>query len=87
MVYTGKTSSLPIIYGFKSCTEKIVLHLFKSYLHRGFSLFMDNYYNSIELCRFLKTCKTDVVDTISRRRKQIPDAIKAVDKRLIGALW
>ncbi|XP_013139283.1 PREDICTED: piggyBac transposable element-derived protein 4-like isoform X2 [Papilio polytes] len=82
MIYTGKNSSLPTIYGFQSSTEKIVIHLFNSYLNKGFSLFMDNYYNSIELCRFLKTKKTDVVGTISRRRKQIPDAIKAVDKKV-----
>lgn len=82
MIYTGKTSSLTCIYGFQSCTEKIVLHLCNRYLNKGFSLFMDNYYNSIELCRFLKNCKTDVVGTISRRRKQLPDAIKAVEQKV-----
>lgn len=29
---------------------------------------MDNYYNSVQLCRYLKSRATDVVGTLNRRR-------------------
>lgn len=70
------------IFGFTSYTAKIVLQLFKEYLGRGYALFMDNYYNSITLTRFLKRQKTGVVGTLNRRRTDCPVNIKNVnDKR------
>ncbi|XP_049882739.1 piggyBac transposable element-derived protein 4-like [Pectinophora gossypiella] len=82
IIYTGK-GTLPraSVFGFSSSTAKIVLELFKDYLGRGFTLFMDNFYNSIALTRFLKSKKTDVVGTLNRRRVDCPQDIKAINEK------
>ncbi|XP_034833591.1 piggyBac transposable element-derived protein 4-like [Maniola hyperantus] len=82
--YTGAdTSSTQPIFGFTSATAKVVLNLFKDYFGKGYTLFMDNFYNSVRLSRFLKTKKTDVVGTLNRRKVDTPDDIRRLnDKRV-----
>ncbi|XP_045784938.1 piggyBac transposable element-derived protein 4-like [Maniola jurtina] len=80
--YTGKglVSPEPVL-GFTSATAKIVINLMQGFLGKGYTLFMDNFYNSVKLCRFLKLHKTDVVGTLNRRRTDTPQAIKDVNER------
>lgn len=82
MFYTGKgiVTSQPLL-GFTSSTAKIVLKLMQGFLRKGFTLFMDNFYNSIKLSRFLKRHKTDVVGTLNRRRTDTPHDIKTLNDR------
>lgn len=84
ILYTGKgTTTSNSVFGFTTATAKIVLELFKDYLGKGYALFMDNYYNSVILSRFLKRHKTDVVGTLNRRRTDCPVDIKNInDKRI-----
>lgn len=43
---------------------------------------MDNFYNSVELTRYLKSrARTDVVGTLNRRRQHTPLAIKNIEDR------
>lgn len=54
-LYAGKgtISSTPVM-GFTTSSAKIVLQLIRDYLGKGYTLFMDNYYNSVSLTRSLK---------------------------------
>lgn len=64
IIYAGKDATAAVaeaIYGFTSSTAKIVIKLMGEYLGKG--LFIDNLYNSVRLCRFLKSYKTDVIGT------------------------
>ncbi|XP_060800870.1 piggyBac transposable element-derived protein 4-like [Amyelois transitella] len=84
ILYAGKgTTTAETVYGFTTSTAKIVLELFKNYLGKGYTLFMDNFYNSVPLTQFLKKHKTDVVGTLNRRRKDTPVEIQNLqDKRM-----
>lgn len=42
---------------------------------------MDNFYNSVRLCRLLKYKKTDVIGTLNRRRVDTPDDIKRLNEK------
>lgn len=85
ILYTGKGSTaaaaVEAIYGFTSSTAKIVLKLMGHYLGKGYTLFMDNFYNSVRLCRLLKYKKTDVIGTLNRRRVDTPDDIKRLNEK------
>lgn len=82
IIYTGKgtTNSEPVA-GFRNSTSKVVLNLIGAYLRKGYTLFMDNFYNSVELCRYLKSQATDVVGTLNRRRQNTPAEIKSINER------
>jgi hypothetical protein len=83
-VYTGKDNTVTgPLAGFTNATSKIVITLAKEYLNKGHTLFMDNFYNSVRLSRFLKLNKTDVVGTLNRRRLDTPVDIRTLnDKRM-----
>ncbi|KAK9729925.1 Transposase IS4 [Popillia japonica] len=53
-------------------TEALVLRLMKPYLLKGHELFMDNYYNSVDLSDKLLTLKTHANGTIRSNRKGNP---------------
>ena len=62
-------------------TAAIVLKLLEHLLGRGHTLWMDNFYNSPELARQLKTQRsTDCVGTLKLNRKNVPKEVK--DKKL-----
>ncbi|CAK1540608.1 unnamed protein product [Leptosia nina] len=67
-----------LLNAFTSASAKVVLRLMKGFLHKGHCLFMDNFYNSLRLARFLKFNKTDVVGTLNRRRIGTPGEIKTL---------
>lgn len=79
-LYTGKnTEALPDpIHGFQDHTAKVVLDLMEGYLDVGHILVMDNWYNQLNLTRFLKSRNTDVLGILNRRRNRIVLDIKTV---------
>lgn len=82
MIYAGKNQDLEQdIHGFTNATSKVVLKLSEDYLEKGHCLYMDNFYNSVGLARFLKHKRTDVVGTLNRRRVETPSNIKNIDVR------
>ncbi|CAG4979172.1 unnamed protein product [Parnassius apollo] len=82
-LYTGKNTAMypGPLHGFNDKTAKVVLQLMEGYLDTGHVLVMDNWYNQLLLTRYLKSRCTDVLGTISRRRKGIPHAIKDLNPK------
>ncbi|XP_071057565.1 piggyBac transposable element-derived protein 4-like [Onthophagus taurus] len=78
IVYTGKDCEFtsPLITQNMMKTCKIVLQLVEPLLHNGHTLWMDNFYNSVELAKQLKTWGTDCVGTLRLNRKNTPPIIK-----------
>lgn len=83
IIYIGKgsTEDEAPLHGFKSSTAKIVLQLMRGLFDKGYTLFMDNFYNNLSLTRYLKSRNTDVVGTLNRRRKNVPHVIKDVQEK------
>jgi hypothetical protein len=63
MFYNGKEIILesPLISKVAPKTAAIVLNFSDPILHKGFNLWMDNYYISPALAKFLNLCNTDCV--------------------------
>jgi hypothetical protein len=57
-------------------TTAIVLHLIEPLLRKGYTVRLDNFYNSPALARLLKHNATDCVGTQKINRKGVPKAIK-----------
>lgn len=53
-------------------SAEVVLTLLKSYLGKGHTLFVDNWYTSPTLFNYLYNNKTNVCDTVKPRRKDMP---------------
>lgn len=66
-LYAGKEASTE-----NSVRTKIVMELGESYLDCGRTLYVDNWYSSVELAEQLKTRKTHLVGTIRSNRKSNP---------------
>lgn len=72
LLYTGKgTTSGKEGHAF-SVTKKLM----RPYFGKGRTLFVDNYYTSIPLMRFLYRKGTAMVGTLRKNRKGIPDFVK-----------
>ncbi|CAG5059128.1 unnamed protein product [Parnassius apollo] len=82
-LYTGKNTAMypGPSHGFNDKTAKVVLQLMEGYLDAGHVLVMDNWYNQLPLTRYLKSRCTDVLGTINRRQKWIPQAIKELNPK------
>ena len=52
----------------------------EGFLHKGHYVYIDNRYTSIEVCNVLNNTTTDVVGTLRRDCKGLPDAV--VKKKL-----
>ncbi|XP_050680468.1 piggyBac transposable element-derived protein 4-like isoform X2 [Leptidea sinapis] len=63
-----------------NATAKIVYTLIEPLLNRGYTLVMDNFYNSPLLLRFLKKQKTDCYGTLRLNREFVPETIKTLTK-------
>lgn len=74
----GKSASQEPMLGFTGASAKTVLKLMTGYLDKGYTLFIDNFYNSVPLARYLKSRHTDVVGTLNRRRIATPADIRNV---------
>ncbi|PZC78474.1 hypothetical protein B5X24_HaOG202139 [Helicoverpa armigera] len=86
-IYLGKrttNSTLP-------SSTSTVLRLVAPLLNLGHVLFMDNWFNSPSLARFLKRRKTDCVGTLRACRKNVPIAVqkaKLVEGEYMGMpMW
>ncbi|KAI8427155.1 hypothetical protein MSG28_014771 [Choristoneura fumiferana] len=64
----------------KNATAQIVQSLAKPLLGLGYTLIMDNFYNSPLLARYLKSQKTDCFGTLRVNREFVPEAIKSLAK-------
>ena len=53
-------------------TYAIVKHLMEDYLDKGYSLYTDNYYNSIPLTRFMTMHSTCITGTLRNDRRGLP---------------
>jgi len=62
-----------------SFTFGIVDKLMSPYLGKGHTLYMDNYYNSIPLTKYLLDNKTNVVSTLRKNQKENPKEIMAAN--------
>lgn len=67
-IYTGQLDEL----GGSGHTQKVVMHLMKEKLNVGHSLFMDNFYNSINLAEVLLQNNTYSTGTLRKDRKDLP---------------
>ncbi|KAJ6640514.1 PiggyBac transposable element-derived protein 4 [Pseudolycoriella hygida] len=56
-------------------TEKLVKTLMAPYLDKGHKLFMDNFYNSVSLSKYLLSKNTHVTGTLRANRKQNPKEV------------
>ncbi|XP_063634991.1 piggyBac transposable element-derived protein 4-like [Cydia splendana] len=75
---TASASSLPPPP--QNATAQIVQNLAKPLLGKGYTLIMDNFYNSPLLARYLKSQKTDCFGTLRVNREFVPEAIKGMAK-------
>lgn len=55
---------------------RVVLELCHDLLHKGYKVYVDNWYTSIELANILCTYKTDIVGTMRQQRLGVPSDIK-----------
>jgi hypothetical protein len=78
LVYSGKDTILESFLISKDTPKAtaIVLKLSEPLLHKGYTLWMDNYYNSPALAKFLKSCNTDCVETVRVNRKVMPKKLQ-----------
>jgi hypothetical protein len=72
IVYAGSSDTL--VGGVNHC-EKVVLNLLSNYINKGYSIYMDNFYNSIILAQKLLTLKTYCTGTLRVNRKNNPKEI------------
>lgn len=75
--YTGSDT----VYGDANYTNepissRVVLELMHALLNKGYCLFLDNYYTSVDLADKLARQKTDCIGTMRLTRKGIPTEIK-----------
>ncbi|KAJ8716130.1 hypothetical protein PYW08_013415 [Mythimna loreyi] len=75
-VYYGKSTTYdPTFPSTLLKSTATVLSLIRPLLDKGYTLFMDNWFNSPLLARFLKTRKTDCVGTLRANRRDVPPLI------------
>ncbi|KAJ8929560.1 hypothetical protein NQ314_017742 [Rhamnusium bicolor] len=74
-IYTGAGTDYGIKYCKELITSRIVLSLIDPF-DKGYRLFLDNYYTSIDLIDKLVKKRTDCVRTMRINRKGIPKDLK-----------
>lgn len=72
LVYAGKQSSMDSLNPYLLKSTSVVLKLINPLLNKGYRLFMDNWYNSPFLARYLKLNKTYCVGTLRPTRQDVP---------------
>jgi len=84
MVYHGQMSRVLVVPANQEMlkSERIPITLMNRFLNRGHRLFMDNYYTSPNLVKFLLEHETKVVGTVrSNRRNFSPELAAACLQR------
>lgn len=74
-VYEGATD----VYGGSGHTEKIVLHLLEEKLGVGHAVYLDNFYNSVNLARKLLQQNTYCTGTLRAERKDNPKEVMSAN--------
>ncbi|XP_063835394.1 piggyBac transposable element-derived protein 4-like [Ostrinia nubilalis] len=64
----------------EGATSQIVYRLVRPLLDKGYTLVMDNFYNSPLLSRTLKSRKTDTIGTLRLNRQFVPDSLRSKTK-------
>ncbi|KAJ8953373.1 hypothetical protein NQ318_023490 [Aromia moschata] len=77
IIYTGKQTNLDADYKDLPVSSQVVMTLLKPLLNLGYTLTMDNFYNSPQLADLLLTHKTDVYGTLKLSRKEVPNELKS----------
>ncbi|CAK1585220.1 unnamed protein product [Parnassius mnemosyne] len=72
IVYTGASDTL---VGGANHSEKVVLNLLSDYFKKGYSVYMDNFYNSVNLAQKLLSLKTYCTGTLRINRKNNPKEV------------
>jgi hypothetical protein len=82
IIYRGKDTvfQTAFISGNTNKTAAIVLSHVEPFLKKGYTLWVDNFYNSPAVAEELKSLNTDRVGTLHLNRKDVPKIVKA--KRL-----
>lgn len=68
-------------------TEKLVIELMHPYLLRGHQLFMDNFYNSVELSQKMLDLKTHCTGTLRTNRKGNPKYLVTKNMKKGDHVW
>ncbi|XP_068090030.1 piggyBac transposable element-derived protein 4-like [Hyperolius riggenbachi] len=76
-VYEGKDSVIepPGCPPYMGAGERIVLDLINPLLHQGYQLYVDNFYSSVPLFKFLHTAQTGACGTVRANRKGLPPQV------------
>ena len=70
-IYSGKNLDAPCI-----TPTNVVMNICNNILHRGHTIYTDNWYTSINLAEKLIDCNTHLVGTLKKDRKGIPVDVK-----------
>ena len=79
---TGYCSNLLPYTGERRSLHDTVFHLISALEGQGYTLFMDNFYNSVSLCHSLLAAKTNVCGTLRRNRGEPQVIREATPKNL-----
>ncbi|KAL0861425.1 hypothetical protein ABMA27_008969 [Loxostege sticticalis] len=83
-MYKGKRDNE---VGGQGHTNKVVAKLLKHYLNTGRHVYMDNFYNSVDLADFLLRNKTHVTGTLRIKRKRNPSIVCTSKLRRGGSIF
>lgn len=72
IVYTGATSDVDIFYKKFGRSGNIVVNLLQQYLGKGHQLFVNNWFSSPALFKFLHNCTINSCGTVRKRRENMP---------------
>lgn len=70
VTYTGRTDGVS-----NTLAERIVLELMHNYLGEGRTVITDNYYTSVPLAKQLIEKRTNLVGTLRKNRRHLPDIV------------
>jgi hypothetical protein len=78
IVYTGKTTGMTNDDVFTETLKmtQIVVKLVQPLFNLGHTLWMDNYYNSPDICLLLRQQEINVAGTLRLNRKNVLEAVK-----------
>lgn len=72
---SSNTGQLPATDPSLQTHKKVVLNLLSKYVNKGYSVYMDNFYNSVNLAQKLLTLKTYCSGTLRVNRKNNPKEV------------
>lgn len=84
LVYTGQKDATSAQPGH---TGQVVFQLMRDFLNKGHSLYMDNFYNSVDLAADLLKQDTLVTGTLRQNRKKNPSSILKAKLKKGEAVW